>query len=76
MAAIKDSDGVKVTVGCTIQFTYGIPPVRVLAPVVKRGGKLIALSDGHRPSECPVRDLREHVGDFWVRSDLPRHERQ
>jgi len=51
---IKDSDGTEVKEGDIIHFSYGIPPVGVRAPVVMRGGKLIALTTGHNPSECPV----------------------
>ena len=63
---LKDSDGVRVRSGCKISFSYGIPPVRVVAPVIRRGNKLVAVTEGHNPSECPVRELREHIGDFWV----------
>ena len=67
MAAIKDSDGVTVTDGCTVTFSYGIPPVRVVTPVVRRGRRLIALTEGHHPQECFMSELKEHVGDFWVK---------
>lgn len=63
---INDSDGVEVVAGCTIHFGYGIPPVPVVAPVIERDGVLIALTEGHRPSECRVSALARHVGDFWV----------
>lgn len=66
MAKLRDSDGTEVSAGCTISFCYGIPPVGVIAPIVKRGRQLIALTPGHNPSECPVAELMEHVGDFWV----------
>lgn len=64
--AIRDSDGVEVTAGCTIRFAYGIPPVGVRAPVVDRDGVLIALTEGHNPKECKVADLKRSVRDFWV----------
>jgi transcriptional regulator with XRE-family HTH domain len=63
---VLDSDGVEVTSGCTVAFSYGIPPRGVSAPVVSRKGKLIAITEGHNPSECPVSELREHVGCFHV----------
>ena len=63
---ILDSDGVEVTAGCTVFFSYGIPPVGVVAPVVDRDGVLIALTKGHHPSEAEVRDLEKHVGCFYV----------
>lgn len=64
---IRDSDGVAVTAGCTIHFAYGIPGRGVDALVVERGGKLIALTPGHNPSECTVSQLKRYVGDFWVK---------
>jgi hypothetical protein len=63
---ILDGDGVEVTEGCTIRFSYGIPPVGVTAPVINRNGKLIAITKGHNPAECPVRELEGHVGYFRV----------
>jgi hypothetical protein len=73
MRKIVDSDGVEVTVGCTISFGYGIPPVPVVAPVVERKGVLIALTPGHNPSEARVSKLRKHVGDFWVMGTADVH---
>jgi hypothetical protein len=64
---ILDSDGIEVKSGCTIHFGYGIPGRGVDAPVIERNGKLIALTAGHKPSECPVSELKRHVGDFWVK---------
>ena len=66
MAKIKDADGKWVRNGCTILFSYGIPPVRVEAPVIRRGSKLIVVTKGHNPAECPLSELRDHVGEFWV----------
>lgn len=63
---ILDSDGVEVKAGCKIWFTYGIPPVLVIAPVIERDGKLIAITDGHSPRECEVRHLEEHVASFYI----------
>ena len=63
---VLDSDGYPVTPGCTIIFSYGIPPVPVRAKVVERDGRLIALTPGHKPSECPVASLRYHVGNFFI----------
>lgn len=64
---ILDSDGVEVTPGCEIRFSFGLPPVGVLACVIERDGNLIALTPEHNPKECKVRELRRHVGEFWVR---------
>lgn len=63
---IKDDDGIEVREGDVIHFGYGIPPIGVMAPVVLRDGKLIAITKGHNPPECPVASLRRHVGNFWV----------
>lgn len=68
MRTIKDSDGNIVTAGCHVHFSYGIPPVGVLARVIERNGKLIALTPGHNPKECPVADLKRCVCEFWVAS--------
>lgn len=72
---ILDSDGFEVFPGCTISFSYGIPPVVVIAPVVERDGKLVALCDGHNPSECDVSELEGHVGNFFVRGPVKTRAR-
>ena len=66
MSKTKDSDGVEIREGDIVHFAYGIPPVGVEAPVVSRNGKLIAITAGHKPAECPVASLRKHIGYFWV----------
>lgn len=66
MRPIKDSDGVVVKPGDAVRFSYGIPPVGVCAEVIERDGRLIALTPGHNPKECPVSQLKRHVGDFWI----------
>jgi hypothetical protein len=63
---IVDSDGVKVIPGCTIFFSYGIPPVGVVAPVIERDGELIAITKGHSPEEGKVSELMNLVGCFYV----------
>lgn len=63
---VLDDDGVEVTPGCVLHFSYGIPPVSVRAEVVERNGRLVALTPGHNPSSCGVASLRRHVGNFWV----------
>ena len=63
---ILDDDGVAVTVGCVVNFCYGCPPVGVRAKVIERDGKLIALTPGHKPTSCPISELRRHVGSFYV----------
>ncbi len=64
---IRDGDGVEVVAGCAIYFSFGLPPVGVLAQVIERDGDLIALTPEHNPKECKVSELRRHVGDFWIR---------
>lgn len=63
---IRDSDGDEVTAGCYVRFSYGIPPTSVLGDVIERNGRLIVLTPGHRPEECPVSTLKKHVGVFWI----------
>jgi hypothetical protein len=71
MTGIKDADGVEVREGDIIHFSYGIPPIGVNAPVIRRDGKLIAITAGHNPPECLVRMLERHVGYFWVDRSRP-----
>lgn len=66
MRAVKDSDGTPVKDSDVVLFSYGIPPVYVRAPVIERDGRLIALTPTHNPEECPVSQLKRHVGDFWI----------
>ena len=63
---IRDDDGIAVKAGDVIHFAYGIPPVRVKAAVIDRDGKLIVITVGHKPPECPLATLRKHVENFWV----------
>ena len=62
---MKDSDGNIVKAGDTIYFSYGIPPIRVNAPVIKEKGKLVALTPKHNPEKCTLIELKECVGQFW-----------
>lgn len=68
MTPVRDADGVAVQAGDVIHFSYGIPPVGVIAPVVERNGKLVAITEGHRPPECELSALKRHVGEFWIES--------
>lgn len=61
-----DDDGIKVSAGDTVLFTYGIPPVCVKATLVQRGKQLIALTPGHHPSQVNLRRLRKLVGG-WLK---------
>jgi len=63
---ILDLDGRVVQAGMSVRFSYGIPPVPVLAPVVDRDGVLVALTTGHHPAECELRKLERYVGGFLI----------
>ena len=65
MVSYKDYDGLKVTEGDKISFSYGIPPVSVVAPIVRKNGVLTVLTPGHNPNSCPLSKLKEYVGQFW-----------
>lgn len=54
---LVDEDGKPITAGCTIRFSYGIPPVAVVAKVVERDGVLVALTPGHTPSSARVDEI-------------------
>ena len=64
--AIYDDNGDRVSAGDSVSFSYGIPPVRVIAKVTQRRNQLIALTPGHTPAECNLWDLRKHAGG-WVK---------
>lgn len=64
--AVRDVYGEHIEAGDIISFSYGIPPIKVIAPVIERDGKLIALTDGHKPHECNVRTLKKHVGEIQI----------
>jgi hypothetical protein len=64
-----DDDRKKVTAGDKIRFCYGIPSVIVVADVIERDGKLIALTPGHHPPECNLRRLRRYVG-MWFKHNV------
>lgn len=61
----KDEDGKTVKAGDVIMFAYGTPGVRVEAPIVDIRGELFAMTPGHKPDKCKLRDLRKYVGEFW-----------
>lgn len=67
---LLDDDGLRVTSGDRVRFSYGIPPFLVIAEVVMREGKLIALTPEHTPKECNLRSLRKYVG-AWFRNPNP-----
>ena len=62
---LRDDNGTWVGSGDTIEFSYGIPPVPVVARVVSRGKQLFALTPGHNPPSVNLRSLRQHVGGWY-----------
>ncbi|KSV95427.1 hypothetical protein [Sinorhizobium sp. GL28] len=68
---IHDEDGKAVKAGDRITFSYGIPGVRVEAPIVEIRGELFAMTPGHTPDRCKLKDLRKHVGEFWKMRGAP-----
>lgn len=62
---MRDSDRRTVKAGDAIQFSYGIPPVRVYAKVIEEGGNLVALTPGHTPKKATLKEVRECCGDFY-----------
>lgn len=69
---MRDDDGELVQGGDSVQFSYGIPPVRVVAKLVQRRNKLLVLTPGHAPAESNLRNLRKHVGE-WFKLQNPNH---
>jgi hypothetical protein len=65
MKTMHDSDRRKVTAGDKILFSYGIPPVRVIAKVIEENGKLIALTPGHNPERATLTQIRRWCEHFY-----------
>lgn len=66
---IKDDDGQEILAGDRVSFSYGIPPICVVAPVVDKDGELYVLTPEHNPKECPLAKLEGAVGAFWKEYD-------
>jgi len=66
---LLDDHGKETTEGDHVRFTYGIPPVYVCGPVIRRGKSLIVLTPGHKPDECNLRSLRSYVGVWYKEND-------
>ena len=60
-----DDDGELVSAGDHITFTYGIPPVKVIARVEAINGALYAMTPEHNPKRCRLWKLRDCVGAWW-----------
>ena len=62
----RDVDGKKIHVGDTLVGSYGIPPVRVEAKVIKEKGIFKIKTPDHNPKEVTVRQavryLSAHIG--------------
>lgn len=69
-----DSDDKIVKAGDKIIFSYGIPPVRVIAPIVLEDGKLVAITKGHTPSKCELKKLKKYVGQFYLYEEPHRQK--
>jgi hypothetical protein len=61
---MHDSDRRTVKAGDVIQFSYGIPPVRVTAEVIEENGKLVALTPGHNPEQATLKQVRDWCEHF------------
>jgi hypothetical protein len=69
---LRGDDGVPVGDGDSIEFSYGIPPVRVIAKVKQIGKSLVVLTPGHEPEQCYLRSLRQYVGS-WYKTNAHNH---
>jgi len=67
---VKDDDGEKLYVGDSVRFSYGIPPVAVIAPIVEikshQRDCIYALTPDHSPKKCLLRKLRQNVGNIYL----------
>lgn len=70
---LRDDNGELVGAGDAVWFSYGIPPIPVIARIVERDGKLIGLCPGHNPSEFNLRSLRNYVGT-WYKQGGTKHD--
>jgi hypothetical protein len=62
---IRDDEGVAIAAGDRINFSFGIPGVRVDGSVVENNGVLYVSTPGHKPERCKLSKLRGYVGHFW-----------
>ncbi len=60
-----DDDRTPVGTGDHVTFSYGIPPVEVVATISQQQGRLIGYCPGHNPPNFNLRSLRRHVGSWY-----------
>lgn len=61
---VRDDNGHMVRLGDHVCFSYGIPPVYVIARIARRNNKLVAMTPGHKPRQCRLSVLAGLVGGF------------
>ena len=64
-ATMHDSDRRPVKAGDVIQFSYGIPPIRVYAKLTEEDGELVALTPGHDPEQETLKNVRKFCEHFY-----------
>lgn len=62
----KDHLGNRVFEGDIIKFSFGIPPICVIAPIVFLKGGFFALTPKAHPKMCLLGELKSCVGEFEV----------
>ena len=62
---IIDDDDHEIKAGDRVSFSYGIPPVYVEGEVIRKSGRLVVLTPGHKPESCAMYRLRDCVGGFY-----------
>ena len=62
---MRDDDGRLIADGDSIEFTYCIPPARVVGKVKQIGKTLVVLTPGNHPEQCNLRTLRKYVGSWY-----------
>lgn len=69
-----DDDLQRVSAGDVIRFSYGIPPVVVIALVIQKGKQLIALTPDHWPRECNLRKLHKYAGAWFKQNSTDNRD--
>lgn len=71
---LVDMDGEDVYEGDILAFSYGIPPVKVHAPVEHKDGIFRVMTPGHNPESCPLHELEDVIGGFYVDGNIYQHK--